>query len=246
MRSQYIPPPGRPPITPADDTRLTAAEVSPCPRSRLPLGAPRHLPPMPSFSPRVVGREAELVYLLERWGKTLDGARQVVFLSGEAGIGKTTLTEAFVALLPRQPDVWIARGQCVEPYGAGEAYLPVLEAVGRLGREPGKGAVMAVFAQYAPTWLAQLPALVPAAERAGLERVLAGATRARMLRELVDALEVLSVQQLLVLVLEDLHWSDPSTVEFLAYLLRRQGRARLFLIGTYRPTEILAADHPLK
>ena len=67
-----------------------------------------------------------------------------------------------------------------------------------------------------------------------------------MLRELVDALEVLSVQQLLVLVLEDLHWSDPSTVEFLAYLLRRQGRARLFLIGTYRPTEILAADHPLK
>ena len=46
--------------------------------------------------------------------------------------------------------------------------------------------------------------------------------------------------------LEDLHWSDPSTVELLAYLLRRQGLARLFIIGTYRPAEILAVDHPLK
>lgn len=246
MRSDYIPPLEGPQITPADDMRLTAEEASPCPCSRLPPGSPRRLPPVPSLPPRVVGREAELVYLHERWGKALDGARQVVFLSGEAGIGKTTLTEAFVASLPSQPDVWIGRGQCVESYGAGEAYLPVLEAMGRLGREPGKDAVMTVFAQYAPTWLAQLPALVPAAERAGLERVLADATRARMLRELVDALEILSAQQLLILVLEDLQWSDPSTVEFLAYLLRRQGRARLFLIGTYRPTEILAADHPLK
>ena len=139
--------------------------------------APSTQPPIPS----VVGREAELAYLKDRWGTALAGERQAVFLSGEPGIGKTALTDAFVALLHRHSDVWIARGQCVEQYGVGEAYLPVLEALGRLGREPGKEAVTTVLAQYAPTWLAQLPALVPAAEREGFQRLLASTTRERML-----------------------------------------------------------------
>lgn len=204
---------------------------------------PQHLS---SPAPSVVGREPELAILHDRWDMARTGVRQAIFLCGEPGIGKTALTDSFLTQLRAQPDVWIAHGQCVEQYGAGEAYLPVLEALGRLGREPGKEEVTSVLAQYAPTWLAQLPALVPPAKREEFQRILASTTRMRMLRELVEALEVLSSQRLLVLVLEDLHWSDPSTVELLAYVLRRQGLARLFIIGTYRPAEILATDHPLK
>src|SRR6185503_6391197 len=68
----------------------------------------------------------------------------------------------------------------------------------------------------------------------------------RMLRELAEALEVITTERPLVLVLEDLHWSDVSTLDLLSMLARRQEAARLLIIGTYRPVEVLTRDHPLK
>ena len=73
-----------------------------------------------------------------------------------------------------------------------------------------------------------------------------GVTRERMLRELAEALEALSAERPVVLVLEDLHWSDTSTVEALALLARRRDPARLLVLGTYRPVELIVHDHPLK
>jgi tetratricopeptide (TPR) repeat protein len=67
-----------------------------------------------------------------------------------------------------------------------------------------------------------------------------------MLREITEALQVLTVEHSLVLVLEDLHWSDPSTVELLAMLARQREAARLLVLGTYRPTELVVTNHPLK
>ena len=75
--------------------------------------------------------------------------------------------------------------------------------------------------RYAPLWLAQLPGLVSEPELERLQGRLHGTTPARMLRELAEALEVLTADRALVLVLEDLQWSDPSTVEALAYLAQR-------------------------
>jgi predicted ATPase len=127
----------------------------------------------------------------------------------------------------------------------GEAYLPVLEALGRLGRQPGGESVVALLARQAPTWLVQMPSLV---DPAGLERLreaALGATRERMLREMVEALEALSHDQPLVLLLEDLHWSDPSTLDLLAWLARRREPARLLIIGTFRPAEARLLQHPL-
>src|SRR5262249_15382106 len=72
-----------------------------------------------------------------------------------------------------------------------------------------------------------------------------GASRERMLRELAEALEVITAEHPLVLWLEDLHWSDVSTLALLASLARRKEAARLLLIGTYRPVEMLHAEHPL-
>ena len=57
-----------------------------------------------------------------------------MWLAGEAGIGKTTLIDAFVAHVGDGWEGWIGRRQCIEQYGAGEAYLPLLDACGRLGR----------------------------------------------------------------------------------------------------------------
>ena len=123
----------------------------------------------------------------------------------------------------------------MEQYGAGEAYLPVLEALGRLGREAGGEQLVQVLKQHAPTWLAQLPALLTDEDLEAVQRRAQGATRERMLRELVEALDALTVDAPLVLLLEDLHWSDSATIDLLAMLARRREASRLLVLGTYRP-----------
>jgi predicted ATPase len=66
-----------------------------------------------------------------------------------------------------------------------------------------------------------------------------------MLRELAEAMEALTAVRPCVLVLEDLHWSDTATIEWLAYVGRRRGPARLLVLGTYRPVEALVRAHPI-
>jgi DNA-binding winged helix-turn-helix (wHTH) protein len=68
----------------------------------------------------VVGREAQLAQLHQWWGRALKGERQVVVITGEAGIGKTTLVDTFVAQVVGMEPLWLARGQCIEHSGAGE------------------------------------------------------------------------------------------------------------------------------
>ena len=194
----------------------------------------------------LVERETELALLRQQFARALDGERQLIFITGEPGIGKTTLVEAFAAQLGGASDLWIGYGQCVEHYGAGEAYLPLLEALGRLGRGPEGGNLIALLQQHAPSWLMQMASLAPAAEREALQQQHGGATRQRMLRELAEILEILTVERPLILVLEDLHWSDPSTLDWLAYAARRRDRARLLILGTYRPVDAIMRAHPLR
>src|SRR5262249_43790286 len=101
-------------------------------------------------------------------------------------------------------------------------------------------------AQHAPTWLVQMPALLTPTDLESLQRRTQGATRERMLRELAEAVEVLSAERPLVLVLEDLHWSDVSTLDWLAFVARRREPARLLIIGAYRPVEVIVGNHSLK
>jgi predicted ATPase len=193
-----------------------------------------------------VGREAELARLDDRLGRALRGQRQLVFVTGEPGIGKTALVDAFLREVGAPEPLRIGRGQCVEQYGAGEAYMPILEALGRLSRDVGGDHVAQVLMQYAPTWLGQLPALLTDRDLEAVERRAQGATRERMLRELVEALEALGRDEALVLVLEDLHWSDPSTIDLLGMLARRREIARLLVLGTYRPADVAVSAHPLR
>jgi hypothetical protein len=77
----------------------------------------------------IVGREVDIAYLHQCLDKVWSGARQVIFVTGEGGLGKTTIVEAFVKEAGRKGTLWIGRGQYVEHYGAGEAYMLVLEAL---------------------------------------------------------------------------------------------------------------------
>jgi DNA-binding winged helix-turn-helix (wHTH) protein/predicted ATPase len=185
---------------------------------------------------RIVGREAELNELRQRFTAAAGGARQVVLVTAEAGLGKTTLVDAFLDGLG--PRVRVARGQCVEHYGAGEAYLPVLEALGRLCRGRAGRSVVAQIARHAPTWLLRMPGLVSPSQRDALAAHAAGATQERMLRELTEALDVVARVSPLIVVIEDLHWSDVSTLDLIGAVARRREPARLLLVATYRPEEV--------
>jgi predicted ATPase len=115
----------------------------------------------------------------------------------------------------------------------------------RLCRQPGGSAFVPVLERYAPTWLAQLPALVPPEHYETLTRTVAGTTRQRMLRELTDALEAATTDGPLALCLEDLHWSDVSTLDWIAAFAQRPEPARVLLIGTFRPQTDISGGHPL-
>ncbi|MGH8066215.1 MAG: AAA family ATPase [Candidatus Entotheonellia bacterium] len=196
---------------------------------------------------RIIGRDTELAQL-HRWlQRTLDGTRQIVFVTGEAGLGKTTVVDTFIEEARSHGVRSIGRGQCIEHYGAGEAYMPVLEALGQLCREPDGQIFTEVLAHRAPTWLVQLPWLVSDAAYEVLQRRVQGATRERMLREMAEAIEALTAERPLVLVIDDLHWSDYATLDLVALLAQRREPARFLLLGTYRPEAVRAAGgHPLQ
>src|SRR5262249_34130743 len=106
--------------------------------------------------------------------------------------------------------------------------------------------VVDTLSHLAPTWLAQIPALVTAEGHNHLRNEMQGVTRQRMLREMAQGLDALAAEMPLVLLLEDLQWSDFSTLELISAIARRPDPARLMVLGTYRPVEMLAIDHPLR
>ena len=199
------------------------------------LAAPLAHPSGPS---RLVGRLAEMADLEKRFGLALSGQRQIVFVTGEPGIGKSALVDAFADRLDRSA-VKIAQGQCLDHHGVGEPYLPLIEALTRLGA-PAEGArIRTILATHAPSWLAQMPSLWTRSERSALE-TRGRATRERMLRELTLAVETIAADAPLVLTLEDIHWSDASTLDWLAHVARRPDPARLMVLATFRPADAAA------
>jgi DNA-binding winged helix-turn-helix (wHTH) protein/predicted ATPase len=213
----------------------------------VPMPAPPSTQPsrLGPVSVSVVGREAELAQLYNWLQRACDGTRQIVFITGEAGRGKTTVLDALIEEARRRGLQWIGRGQCIEHYGAGETYMPMLDAFGQLCRGPYAESCAEVLARQAPTWLAQLPWVSNDETSEVLQRRAQGATRERMLREMAEAIEVLTAERPLVLGLDDLHWSDYSTLDLVALLAQRREPARLLLLGTYRPESIRGSGHPL-
>jgi DNA-binding winged helix-turn-helix (wHTH) protein len=136
----------------------------------------------------LVGRDRELAELRGCLRASSAGQRQIVFITGAPGIGKTALVDEFQRRAAIEvPGIRIARGQCVEGYGGKEPYYPMHEALGQLCRGSGAASIVENLAIQAPTWLIQFPASVKREHREKLQQEILGTTRERMLREISGA-----------------------------------------------------------
>ncbi|MGH9888857.1 MAG: ATP-binding protein, partial [bacterium] len=187
-----------------------------------------------------VGRQHELDRLHGAFASACDARGLMFSILGDAGMGKTTLVEDFLAgLNAAGSPVWIARGRCSERLGKTEAFVPILDCLDDLTRGAADAEATEVLARTAPTWLSQV-----APER----DVSAGATRRgaspdRLRREFTRFLEELSSTRPVVLFLDDVHWIDASTCDLIAFLGSRVTPMRVLVVVTARPTELLG-DHP--
>jgi DNA-binding winged helix-turn-helix (wHTH) protein/tetratricopeptide (TPR) repeat protein len=191
-------------------------------------------------SPSFIGRSDALARLDRAWAGAVGGQRALVWVAGEPGIGKTTLIDRFATGLAGAA---CARGQCVEHYGTGEPYLPVLEALADLSRSDAD--LPGLLRAVAPTWLLQLPWLCTPEERDALRRELSGVGPDRMLREMGELVDRYTEHRPLLLVTEDMHWSDRSTIQLLDSIARRRGRARFLWLASFRLSEVVALNQPL-
>ena len=191
-----------------------------------------------------VGRDAELAALWASLAAAESGSRQLMLISGEPGIGKTAIVEAFLAGLDGAMEL-VGVGQC-HPVGAGEPYAPVLEAIFDLAKGSAAAEVLRCLDAVAPGWLLQLPALIDVDHGSSLINRTLGSTPERMLREALDLFDALASAGYgpLVLIIDDLHWADRPTLDLITAVARRRRPASLLVLGTYRHTD-LDEGHPL-
>lgn len=183
-----------------------------------------------------VGRAVELRTLRDLAGAARRGRRAIGLIAGEAGAGKTRLTDCFLGALPQSGLQWIARGQAIPHPGAREPYGPLLEALSQLAGGSAGATVRRLLRDHAPSWADQLPGPDHNRDPGAIDP---GPSRPDpMLRELSDLLERLTQSLPGILVLEDLHWADPSTLAWLSAWASRRAPARLLVLGTYRFDEL--------
>ena len=182
-----------------------------------------------------IDREQELHQLDESLALAKQGQRQIVFVTGEAGIGKTSFIDACQARFEQTDSARSARGQCVMHHGRVEPYLPWLDAMTDLCSKDDSA--LDIFKRIAPMWLLHTPSLLSQSERSDLEISLAGVSGERMLREMINVLNELTVKNLLVVYLDDMHFSDLASLELLSSVAHRREQAKLLIVATFRPIE---------
>jgi DNA-binding CsgD family transcriptional regulator/tetratricopeptide (TPR) repeat protein len=195
-----------------------------------------------SLSPEFIGRDAELARLGAALVAAGAGEPQAVLIGGEAGVGKTRLTEEFLTAAQAAGAV-TAVGGCVEIGADGLPFAPISTALRALYRTLGAELTAAAAGQEA-----ELARLLPELADTGgsLPRDPHDEDgRVRLFELTARLLERLGADRTLVVVLEDLHWADRSTRELLAYLFRSLQRTRVLIAATYRADDI-HRRHPLR
>jgi predicted ATPase len=226
--------------------RPTAAEVEAALREteRLRGGGNERYIPAP-LRRNTVGRERERAELRSGFASTLARRGLLLCVTGEPGIGKTTLVEDFLAELDAEGDCAIARGRCSERLAGAEAYLPLLEALESLLQGAGGMSAARMMKQIAPTWYAQVaPVAGDDEESARLLDEVKSASQERMKRELSAFFKEVSRLRPLALFFDDLHWADVSTIDMLSFLASRFDALGALIVVAYRPSDMLLAKHP--
>jgi DNA-binding winged helix-turn-helix (wHTH) protein/predicted ATPase len=187
-------------------------------------------------APPLIGRKAELHTLREAMARARAGARQCVFVTGSPGSGKTALVESFIRSV-EEGTTRVIVGHCFEQFGAGEPYMPIWEALGRISSADAPREVASLVERHAIAHEASA-ATTTTEPRAMPER---------LLREMIDGIDALAADAPLVLGLEDVQWADFSTLDLISALARRRhSPARLLVLATYRSEEVATPEHPLR
>lgn len=225
--------------------RPTAAEIGATlgRETRTKIGRSEGTPANPPRR-KTVGREVEREALWAAFDASDRGRGLLLCVSGEPGIGKTTLVEDWLRELSGSARVaGIGRGRCSERLAGTGSYLPVLEALeGMLSGETGSLATR-TMRELAPTWYAQVAPLQPDSSTELLTPA-EPPTQERMKREFLAFVAEIGQRLPLVFFVDDLHWADASTVDLLAWLGRRSAGLRLLVVTTYRPRDMQSGKNP--
>ena len=195
----------------------------------------------------LVGREQEIGLLLERWVQVKDGIGQVVLLSGEAGIGKSRLVQVLKEHVAAEPQAWLTPCQC-SPYYQHSALYPWIDLLERVAlrfeREESPQQKLSKLEGFLVQYGLPLAEVVPlfaallslplTADYAPLP-LSPEQQKQQTLQALLTILLRIAAQQPVLLVMEDLHWVDPSTLELLSLLVDQGPTARILTLFTFRP-----------
>jgi len=209
-----------------------------------------------------VGRTGELERLMVRLERAIQGEGGAVFITGEAGAGKSTLTQRFlVDAALHAPEARVISTDCSEQYGAGEPYQPFVDAFRDLLSDERGGtrkSLRDIARQLAPYWVQAIPVagdiiaatMVTAAE---LKQTLGGATATAappseeaLFFQYTELFLAAAAEHPVVLFIDDLHWADRASVSLLGHLVRRISDKPAFVVGTYRPADVEVSKHPIK
>ena len=190
-----------------------------------PVSKPLHRRRLPRV---LIGRQRELDALRHALERALDGQRQLVFVHGELGIGKSALLAAFLGGLDER--VWVTEAHSIECCGPPEPCVPIIEALTTLAHSDDNRVISAIECA-APSWADRV---LRSVARRSARNGATGGTREPLPRELCAAVEMLARITPLVIAFDDLHWADDATFDVLARLAKHRDRLSLMIVGTFR------------
>jgi DNA-binding SARP family transcriptional activator/tetratricopeptide (TPR) repeat protein len=204
---------------------------------------PKPTPLPPLLSPRergvFIGREEELRTLRESWQRARGGDRELALLAGDPGIGKTRLASEFA--VQAHVDGTVLYATC--PQEPMLPYQPIVEALRHYALTHSLDHELGRLGPGAPELALLIPEIRGALPKQANAPPEDPETRRYMMFDAVAALiETASARAPILLILDDLHWADPPTLQLLRHLLESQRPASLLIVGTYREAEVLTGE----